>query len=340
MSKDFNPNDPAIGNGIFGLPEDPEQAKFILIPVPWEMTVSYGSGTALAPHFMKVASGQVDLFHPNNPELYKEGIFMDEFPEEFIDKHEKLRQVAEEIIEDLGLEEATIDRKRADTMYNIIEKFTEEVNQWLKERIRFWQAQSKVVGLVGGDHSIPLAYHQLLAEEETNYGIITIDAHHDMRIAYEGFRYSHASIFYNVLKNQNVSKLVQVGIRDYCHQEVEFIASDEMKPRIDVFYDQNIRSRIYKGENWSRLCKEMVDALPENVYVSIDIDGLDTKNCPNTGTPVPGGLEYNELTFLLDQLKASGKQIIGFDLCEVGYNDNDWDVNVGARLLYHLCSIC
>ena len=340
MSSQFNPNDPALGNGIFGLPEDPQQAKYIIIPVPWEMTVSYGSGTALAPHFIKVASAQVDLYHPNNPDLYKDGIFMDEFPEEFIEKHEKLRLVAEELIEDLGLEEATIDKKKASSLQTIIEKFTEEVNQWLGERIKFWQSQSKVVGLLGGDHSIPLAYHQLLAEEEIEYGILTIDAHHDLRNAYEGFKYSHASIFYNVLKNKNISKLVQVGIRDYCHEEVVYVKSDEMKSRMKVFYDRDIQSRRFEGENWAKLCREMVDALPEKVYISIDIDGLDTKLCPSTGTPVPGGLEYNELTYLLDQLKKSGKQIVGFDLCEVGYKYDDWDVNVGARLLYHLCSVC
>jgi agmatinase len=340
MSTDFNPNSPAMGNGVFGLPEDSESAKFILIPVPWEMTVSYGSGTAIAPHFIKVASAQVDLYHPNNPDLYKEGIFMDEFPDVFAEKHEQLRMVAEEIIENLGVETDAQEKKRAAAQYIVIEKFTEEVNHWLKERIRYWQSRSKVVGIVGGDHSVPLAYHQLLADQETKYGILTIDAHHDLREAYEGFRYSHASIFFNVLKNVNVSKLVQIGIRDYCHEEVEFIQSKEVNPRVDVYYDHTIRSRMFGGERWDKLCKEIVDALPEKVYVSIDIDGLDTKLCPNTGTPVPGGLEYQELTYLLDQLKLSGKQIIGFDLCEVGYKDNDWDVNVGARLLYHLCSIC
>jgi len=340
MLTTINPNEPAYGNGIFGLSEDPNDSKFILIPVPWEMTVSYGSGTALAPHFMKVASAQVDLYHPNNPDLYKEGIFMDEFPDLFAEEHEQLRRFAEEIIENTGVETDSQEKKKTASQYLIIEKFTEEVNHWLKERIKYWQAQSKIVGLVGGDHSIPLAYHQLLAEENTVYGILTIDAHHDLRNAYEGFVYSHASIFYNILKYQNVTKLVQVGIRDYCHEEVEFIQTKEIKSRMAVFYDRAIRSNMIEGKNWSQICTEVIDTLPDKVYISIDIDGLDTKLCPNTGTPVPGGLEYHELTYLLDQLKRSGKQIIGFDLCEVGYNENDWDVNVGARLLYHLCSIC
>jgi agmatinase len=75
------------------------------------------------------------------------------------------------------------------------------------------------------------------------------------------------------------------------------------------------------------------------VHISVDIDGLDPKLCPNTGTPVPGGLEYEELVYLLNALKSSGRTIIGFDLCEVSPGDDDWDGNVGARLLFHLCGV-
>ncbi len=335
---EFNPNNPAIGNGMYGLPEDPDQSRFILIPVPWEMTVSYGAGTALAPHFIKVASSQVDLYHPNKPELYQEGIFMDEFPEEFALKHEQLRQLALEWIEDVALEEREFPEKKKIAYLTAIQKFTEEVNIWLYDRIDFWKSQDKFVGLVGGDHSIPLAYHSWLNQQQTDYGILVVDAHHDLREAYEEFVYSHASIFYNVLKYNNVKKLVQLGIRDYCHDEAEFARLQG--DRCLTYYDRELSKRKFEGETWKNLCNEMIEALPQKIYVSIDIDGLDTKNCPNTGTPVPGGLEYNELTYLLDLLKASGKEIIGFDLCEVGYNDSDWDVNVGARLLYHLCSVC
>lgn len=335
---EFNPNSPASGNGIFGLPEDPDSSKFILIPVPWEMTVSYGAGTALAPHFMKVASAQVDLYHPNNPELYQEGIFMDEFPEDFALKHDQLRQFALEIIEEASMEESELSEKKKTSYLSAIEHFTNEVNQWLFDRIDYWKSQSKVVGLIGGDHSIPFAYHTWLAEQKTEYGILVVDAHHDLREAYEGFVYSHASIFYNVLKYRNVKKLVQLGIRDYCHEEAAY--AQRIAERCSTYYDRDLSKRKFEGEKWSDICQEMIDALPQKVYVSIDIDGLDTKLCPNTGTPVPGGLEYNELTYLLDLLKASGKEIIGFDLCEVGYNESDWDVNVGARLLYHLCSVC
>ena len=81
--------------------------------------------------------------------------------------------------------------------------------------------------------------------------------------------------------------------------------------------------------------------LPDKVYLSLDIDGLDPSLCPNTGTPVPGGLTYHELLVLLGELRRGDRKVIGFDLCEVGSaKDSDWDANVGARILYKLAGVC
>ncbi len=209
---------------------------------------------------------------------------------------------------------------------------------WLRERIEFWKKQGKKVGLLGGDHSTPLPYHQYLNNIGVNYGVLHVDAHSDLRERFEGFEYSHASIFYNVLKLEKVDKLVQVAIRDYCHQEKQLV--QDSKGRVKVFYDRDNRRRMYEGANWKQICDEIIKELPEKVYISVDIDGLDPKLCPNTGTPVPGGMEYEELMYLLNRIKESGKEIIGFDLCEVSPGEDDeWDGNVGARVLYHLCGI-
>jgi agmatinase len=183
-----------------------------------------------------------------------------------------------------------------------------------------------------------LGYLQLQAEQHTDFGLLVIDAHMDLRKAYEGFTYSHASIFYNALEQlPQIKKLVQVGIRDYCHEEKEYVEQSEN--RIQIFYDRDMRAKIYQGISWASICEEIVESLPDKVYLSVDIDGLDPKLCPNTGTPVPGGLEYEELVYLLNTLQSSGKTIIGFDLCEVSPGDSDWDGNVGARLLFHLCGV-
>lgn len=95
---------------------------------------------------------------------------------------------------------------------------------------------------------------------------------------------------------------------------------------------------MYEGELWKKIADEIVDQLPQNVFISFDIDGLDPKLCPHTGTPVMGGLETEQLFYLFRKILASGRQLIGFDLNEVGVSTTEWDENVGARVLYKLCN--
>lgn len=342
MTKDqiiakFNPNAAAsVNTGLFGLPFNVEQSDIIIIPVPWEVTVSYGSGTAEGPAAIEEASAQIDLYHHDYPELWKRGIYMDKCPAEISDLGKKAKAEAQVLIEAIEL---GIDPKSDNSLSLILNSVNEscgKMNAWVKQRSAFWKQQGKLVGLVGGDHSVPLGYIQLQGETNPDFGVLHIDAHMDLRNAYEGFTYSHASIFYNALKTvPQISKLVQVGIRDYCLEENELC--QQSPDRIAVYFDREVRKRLYKGENWDQLCHEIIGKLPEKVYVSVDIDGLDPKLCPNTGTPVPGGMEYEELIHLLNVLKKCGKEIIGFDLCEVAPAEDGWDGNVGARMLYQLC---
>ena len=94
--------------------------------------------------------------------------------------------------------------------------------------------------------------------------------------------------------------------------------------------------RGFLGQTWKSQCDEIIGRLPQHVYISFDIDGLHPSLCPNTGTPVPGGLQLEEVNFLFKQLVMSGRKIIGFDLVEVSPGGGDWDANVGARVLYSL----
>ena len=338
MDNTFDPNAAAVAeSGIYGLPCTAEEAQIIIIPVEWELTTSYNRGTVDGPAAIMEASLQVDLCHHDYPDLWQKGIWMDEFPKELRELHDELAPVSEEIIN--ALYEGTIDDEpeKYAKMYADIEAATERKNAWLRERIAFWRDKGKVVGLLGGDHSCPLAYHQYLNNIGVEYGILHADAHCDLRDAFEGFKYSHASIFFNTLKFSNVKKLVQVGIRDYCHQEKAL--AESQPERIKVFFDRDNRRRMYEGATWKSIVDEMVTALPQKTYISIDIDALDPKLCPNTGTPVPGGMEYEELMYLLNRIREAGKEIIGFDLCEVSPGDGDWDGNVGARVLFHLCGV-
>ena len=142
---------------------------------------------------------------------------------------------------------------------------------------------------------------------------------------------------FNALKIKNVSKLVQVGIRDYCQAEYDIIKNSN--GRVETFFDRDIRHRQYEGESWKQICTDIISRLPDQVYISFDIDGLDPKLCPNTGTPVAGGFEFEQAVYLLQKLAESGKKIIGFDINEVAPGETEWDANVGARLLFRMANL-
>jgi agmatinase len=142
---------------------------------------------------------------------------------------------------------------------------------------------------------------------------------------------------YNALKIPQVKKLVQVGIRDWCQAENDLINAS--KGRVKTFFDYQLKEQSYRSRSWVSICSDIIQELPKHVYISFDIDGLDPKLCPNTGTPVPGGLEFGEAVFLMEMIARSGKKIIGFDLNEVAPGKDEWNGNVGARLLYKMCNI-
>jgi agmatinase len=136
------------------------------------------------------------------------------------------------------------------------------------------------------------------------------------------------------LKLPAVGRLVQVGIRDYCDEELAVVKN--AMGRVVTYFDYAIKDKLFEGTTWSSLCDEIIQHLPKDVYISFDIDGLNPKLCPATGTPVPGGFEFEQVMFLIKKVVKSGRRIIGFDLCEVSPGNDDWDANVGARLLYNL----
>jgi len=212
------------------------------------------------------------------------------------------------------------------------------LNEWVYQNTKKLLDQEKLVGVVGGDHSCPLGYYKALGEKYPSFGILQIDAHADLREAYEGITYSHASIMFNALKEvAAVSKLVQVGTRDYSESEMEYIHNS--RGRVVTFFDRDIKESQFDGRTWKEITALIVRELPEYVYLSFDIDGLDPKLCPNTGTPVQGGLETEQVYFLLREILKQRKKLIGFDLNEVGVGSNEWDENVGARVLFKLCNL-
>jgi agmatinase len=331
----YNPSSVGKTNGnLFGLPLDYESANLVVFSVPWEVTVSYGAGTANGPQQILDASPQIDLFDFDHPAGWKQGIFMMEIPQDMLVKNQHYRAAAARIIERLVQGKPLTDTPDLTALLTEINQACEQVNQWLFTQTQAAINNGKRVAVIGGDHSVPLGYFQALATKYPSYGILHIDAHADLRNAYEGFEFSHASIMFNGMKIPQISQLVQVGLRDICHDEVEMINQSE--GRIVAYYDTAIKQKLYSGMTWVDICREIISHLPEYVYISFDIDGLDPKLCPNTGTPVPGGLELEETFCLFRELVKSDRQIIGFDLCEVG--DGEWDGNVGARIVYKLAN--
>ena len=337
FNTDFDPNGPGVHTGNFiGLPYTEEQARVVLLPVPWDATTSYKPGTSNAPDNILQSSYQLDLIDPFVPDAWKRGLYMRPTDVTWKQKNDAMRPVAKRYID--FLESGGNKQDNPEILYCVeqVNQACIALNEWVYNESKALLNTGKYVGLIGGDHSCPLGYIKALTEKHPSFGILQIDAHMDLRKAYEDFTYSHASIFYNVLKLKSITKLVQVGIRDYCDAEVQLV--NAQNERVTVFYERDIKQHLYTGGTFTDLCKNIVSQLPELVYISFDIDGLDPKLCPNTGTPVPGGLQFYEALFLIHAVQQSGRTIIGFDLCEVA-GEGAWDGNVGARMAYHLANV-
>jgi len=324
----FDPSGPPQhGAGVFGLPAKPEAAQVHLIPVPWEATASYGDGTARAPRAIKKASLQLDLFDADLGKPYEHGIVMLKESAAIRKLNAENRPRAKKIIKVGGVSP----RSRSLAAVN---RASKKVNELVQRAAARSLDKGKIVGVVGGDHSSPLGLIAELASRHPGMGVLHIDAHHDLRVAYEGFEFSHASIMHHVAALPKIGRMVQVGVRDYCEQES--LRVDASQRRIVVHRDADIRRALFGGVQFKDIIANIVDALPESVYVSFDIDGLDPKLCPGTGTPVPGGLDFAEASELLLSLVRSGRRVVGFDLCEVAPGKTEWDASVGARVLYKL----
>ena len=340
MSDVFDPNNLSISNGnYFALPHSVEESELVILSIPWDVTVSYNDGAVNGPDSIIDASEQIDLYDIHNPNGYTRGIATLPIDESLMIKSTFLRRSALKVIEyqtNGGLPCDDVIAKRLKR----VNDGSVEMNEYVYAEAKQWIESKKIVCLVGGDHSTPYGLIKAVGELCGDFGILHIDAHADLRDAYEGFAFSHASIMFNVLRDvPQLSKLVQVGIRDFCDDEMSIIANNS---KVDAFFDNTISERLFCGDSWKVICGDIVSKLPQKVYISFDIDGLSPEYCPSTGTPVPGGLSYAQAVFLLSEVVDSGREIVGFDLCEVSPHpsrESEWDANVGARILYKMCNL-
>lgn len=327
------------GGHLFGLPYTVDESELVILPVPWDLTVSYGDGTRKGPQAVLDASSQLDLEDPVVPQAWTLPRVMLPIDLRWQQSSKSERRWVESYLR--WLEHGQNPEHRSE-MAEGLRTANEKCGyllDWVKSQARHYRNLGKTVAILGGDHSTPLGLMEVLGQDLDSFGILHIDAHMDLRNAYEGFTYSHASVMFNALQIPTLQRLVQVGIRDFCPAEKELADQDD---RVQVWTDHALSSALFVGQPWQALCEEIIQSLPQNVYISLDIDGLQPFFAPGTGTPVPGGLDFNQALHLLEVLYRSGRRIVGFDLVEVAPSkgDREWNGNVGARLLYRLSNLC
>ncbi|GAA6193966.1 agmatinase [Phaeobacter sp. NW0010-22] len=259
-------------------------ARFRVIPMPLERTVSYGSGTAKGPEAIIEASNEL----------------------------ERLCQGIEPCAQGIVTEPAV---DCTGDMPDVMERLAARTEAAVKA--------GKVPVTLGGEHSLSYGAVMGVARALGNpIGIVQIDAHADLRVAYQGNRHSHASVMH-LLAEEGV-KLAQFGVRALCTQEAE------SRTKNGVFYkdaEELVTANIH--------AVDLPEDFPELVYVSFDVDGLDPSQMPATGTPVPGGLGYYQALHLVEHA-LKGRTCVGFDVVELAPDGNAaWDFTA-AQIVYRL----
>lgn len=320
---------------LFGQYPSYENAHLVLLAVPWSATASFGGGADKGPEIVALSSSQMDFFSIEAEDIRDKGIYFLS-PPDFLKKlNQETREKAMPI---MALEESA----PGDFPKQLIDEINQSCNQmvkWVYEETKTIHETGKKFGLVGGDHSTSEGAIRYFSEiYRGNLGILHIDAHADLRKSYQGFHHSHASVMYNVIHQvYPPSTLTQVGVRDYCKEEYLIIKENNT---IYTVFDSEIKTAIFEGKTWKSIVDSIIQTLPENIYISLDVDGLQPHLFPYTGTPVPGGLSFEQIDYLLKRLVQSPCQVVGFDLVEVAAPDEKADLRdaqTGARLLYKLC---
>lgn len=343
---ELDPNGIGLSNNhYFALPFSNAMCEVLVFEIPKDHTTSNGSGTSRGPAAVHTASPQIHYWNYFVPGAYQVGIGRIPAPPFLESSAPQLRAKAEQCISHLekgGLifEDAML------PVWDAINSFDDQLNRWLKAKSRKLLTTGKLLGVLGGDHSSPLGLIEALAEKYDEFSIVHFDAHCDTRQAYEGFLNSHASIMDNALRFPQVKNIIQIGVRDI--SLAEYQRSLKKESRVTLFPAPYLHGLLYEGQTWKYICRKIINKIrTKHVYVSFDIDCLEVHLCPNTGTPVPGGLNYDQPVYFLHQLLEHHHEMIGFDLCEVAPSPGsvaetyalDLNAIVGMRMLYNLATL-
>jgi agmatinase len=276
-----------------------DTARVLIWPVPFEKTVSYGQGTREGPAAIIDASRNMELFD-----------------------------------EEIGGEPASLGIHTLPAMN--ADREPEEMMPALESEAWRLLGTGKFICMLGGEHSITPPVVRAFYKKFPRLSVLQIDAHADLRDQYDGTPYSHASAMRRVVE---VCPAVQVGIRSLSIEEARAIPGLPTR----VFYAKDIcdrtgpsqagRAEAGRAAAFDNWIEDAVDALTEDVYLTIDIDGLDPSLVPSTGTPEPGGLSWYEALSLIRRLAAK-RNVVGMDLVEVSGGSDRVTSFVAAKLIY------
>ena len=260
-------------------------AKIVIVPVPYDQTSTWIKGADKGPAAIIEASANMELYDiETDSEVYRKGIFTDRPIEETSSPEAMVRAVAG------------------------------RVNKYL--------AKGKFAVIVGGEHSVSIGAIKAYADSDSNFTVLQLDAHSDLRDRYNGSKYNHACVMARV---REMCPIVQVGIRSMDSSEKDFLDSS------CVFFAEDIHNRT----DW---IDKAVSKLSEKVYITIDLDVFDPSIVPSTGTPEPGGLLWYDVLALLKEV-CEKKTIIGFDVVELCPNERNKAPDfLAAKLIYKLLS--
>jgi len=305
----------ATDSGWFGC--ETQTGSLAIIEVPFDATSSHHRVAAGAPEAIRVASHQVELTLLDGRCPAQAGLVVSRLDLRALNDH------AHAAMTEL--------RAGANEAAKTVEEAASQAEQALRESLlEHWREQRQTL-VIGGDHGSTFAAMDSAKVNHPSLGILQIDAHADLRADYEGVECSHASVMRRLKLKHPSLRLVQVGLRDLGQSERELIDSD---PEIIAFFDEALAQQEFLGMPWAEQARAIIESLPEKVWISLDIDGLDPSLCPHTGTPVPGGLSYHRAVDLIDRIHSSGRTLVGADLSEVA--GHPFDALVAARLAYRL----
>jgi len=247
-----------IHGNFLGLPREQssfETSKIVVLPAPYEATVSYGHGTKNGPAAILDASHYVEFFD---------------------------EETKREICREHGI--ATL------SPLNLSKKKPEAALELTNKTVRELLSLGKFVVTLGGEHTISAAPIAAYAARYPDLSVLQFDAHSDLREEYEGTKYSHACVMARVCEFVDPQRVVQVGIRAQCREEAEFIRDHG----IHTYYAHEIRAGAHDRflKTWD---DRVVERLSDHVYITFDVDGFDPSIMPSTGTPEPNGLFWAEV---------------------------------------------